>query len=172
VGVQRKKEGRRKILVEPSLLSGMNIFCMHTVTITRREREEEYAFVTLLLILTMMMFRTVLRFFFSLYRYITERKKKTGTVLKDDKTCLLVARSGLNSAMVMFLSFSLFYRKKLLPIFLLLFLFVSLILVIMFTMACIMLLCAYFQGSLPRFCLEKRNEKEKTPESCITHRHG
>jgi hypothetical protein len=34
----------------------------------------------------------------------------------------------------------------------------------MFTMACIMLLCAYFQGSLPRFCLEKRNEKEKNAE--------
>ncbi len=163
---------RRKILVEPSLLSGMNIFCMHTVTITRRERERGRVRVRYSLVDSHDDDVQDSSSFFSLYRYITERKKKTGTVLKDDKTCLLVARSGLNSAMVMFLSFSLFYRKKLLPIFLLLFLFVSLILVIMFTMACIMLLCAYFQGSLPRFCLEKRNEKEKTPKSCITHRHG
>ena len=95
-----------------------------------REREE-YAvcsFVFLLLILMMMMmFRTVLLFFFfssySLSLSLTLRnslreRKKTGTFLKDDKTCLLVARSGLNSAMV--LLFFLFSTKKTPPFFLLL----------------------------------------------------
>ena len=92
-----------------------------------REREE-YAvcsFVFLLLILMMMMmFRTVLLFFFfssySLSLSLTLRnslreRKKTGTFLKDDKTCLLVARSGLNSAMVLLFSSSL--QKKLLLFF-------------------------------------------------------
>jgi hypothetical protein len=47
----------------------------------------------------------------------------------------------------------------------------------MFTIACIMLLCAYFQGSLLlQFCLtrrwekdENRNKKKKKMRSCITH---
>jgi chromate transport protein ChrA len=71
--------------------------------------------------------------------------------LKDDKTCLLVPRSGLNSIIVMFPSCSSFFffssfRNSSSSFSY--FFFFSLLLSIMFTIACIILLCAYFQGFL------------------------
>lgn len=175
----------------------MNIFCTHIAKSpgeTEKTRRVCVAcsFVSLMLILMMMMmFRTVLLFFpllslslcVCLCRYITGRKKKTDPFLKDGTTCLFVARSGLNSAIVMFLSFFFFSplqkNSSLFFGFSSFFAPYSLTLVIMFTIACIMLLCAYFQGSLLRFCLtccweknENRNKKKKKPRSCITRIHG
>jgi hypothetical protein len=60
--------------------------------------------------------------------------------LKDDETCLLVPRSGLNSTIVMFP----FFSSPPLRFPILLFFPLSII----FTIACIVLLCAYFQGFL------------------------
>jgi len=105
----------RKFSRQTYFWSGMNIFFTHVVTIIgEREREDKYAvcsFIFLSLILMMMMmFRTVL--LFSLCLHNAEKEKKTGTFLKDDKTCLLVPRSGLNSAIVMFHSCSSFFSSS------------------------------------------------------------
>jgi hypothetical protein len=140
---------------------------LHAHSYYHQERENEMrsercllVSFSLLLILMMMMFRTVLLFFFlSLYRYITKRKKKDRHFFEGRQDVLIggTVRIEQRNGYVPFF----FYKKKLLLFFLLFFLF-ALTLAIMFTIACIMLLCAYFQGSLLllRFCLTRRWEKK------------